>query len=416
MIRHAYGGCLTCHTDPSGGELLTPYGRVQGDLLLRMRYGGATAHATADASADFDSFDSFDSFDEETEAPAEAEAEKPAPPPEPVEEPAEAPTGFLWGLIDLPEWLLLGGSYRHLNVLRPGEEESFSTFPMQADLYGQVQFSRFLAGGSIGVAKVEPGSPHARRAQITTNQGNEWNLISRTHYVGLALGSQNEFIVRGGRLNLPFGVRIPEHTMWVREATRTDRDSDQQHGVALAYAGESFRAEVMAIAGNYQINPDRLRERGYSLYLEGMLANWAAVGVSSLFTTAEADIATLAEARTNREAHGVFARLAVVPPLVILAEANVLMRTDADAGYVGFVQADFEVVQGLHFMATGELLDAGLPTSPEGVEASPGLGQTRYGGWLSVDWFFLPQLEARVDAVFRTDDPFTLLGQLHVYL
>jgi hypothetical protein len=40
MIRHAYTGCGVCHADPSGGEVLTPYGRAQSDLLLRMRYGG----------------------------------------------------------------------------------------------------------------------------------------------------------------------------------------------------------------------------------------------------------------------------------------------------------------------------------------------------------------------------------------
>src|SRR5687768_7467411 len=40
MIRHGYGGCPTCHVEPSGGELLTLYGRMQGDTLLSMQYGG----------------------------------------------------------------------------------------------------------------------------------------------------------------------------------------------------------------------------------------------------------------------------------------------------------------------------------------------------------------------------------------
>ena len=40
MIRHAYNGCGVCHADPSGGEVLTAYGRAQSDLLLRMRYDG----------------------------------------------------------------------------------------------------------------------------------------------------------------------------------------------------------------------------------------------------------------------------------------------------------------------------------------------------------------------------------------
>ena len=43
MIRHDYTGCATCHADPSGGGLLTLYGRAQSDLLLRMRYGEAAA-------------------------------------------------------------------------------------------------------------------------------------------------------------------------------------------------------------------------------------------------------------------------------------------------------------------------------------------------------------------------------------
>ena len=66
MIRHGYGGCVTCHADASGGELLTPYGRVQSDLILRMRYGKDNVSAAASGEgggAKFDSFDSFDSFD-----------------------------------------------------------------------------------------------------------------------------------------------------------------------------------------------------------------------------------------------------------------------------------------------------------------------------------------------------------------
>ncbi|HXS18780.1 MAG TPA: hypothetical protein VN764_16390, partial [Polyangiaceae bacterium] len=64
MIRHGYGGCPTCHVDPSGGELLTLYGRMQGDQLLSMQYGA-----------------------------------------EPKEEPD---VGFLWGAVDTPENLSLG--------------------------------------------------------------------------------------------------------------------------------------------------------------------------------------------------------------------------------------------------------------------------------------------------------------------
>ena len=96
----------------------------------------------------------------------------------------EPSTGFLWGLIDTPDWLMLGGSYRHLNVLELGEDDPFATFPMQADLYGQMRLGMLQLGGSIGLAKVAPGSPHARRAQ----SGDDRAGRSIQHDLALALG------------------------------------------------------------------------------------------------------------------------------------------------------------------------------------------------------------------------------------
>ena len=39
MIRHEYTQCANCHADPAGGGLLNTYGRAQGEILMRMRYG-----------------------------------------------------------------------------------------------------------------------------------------------------------------------------------------------------------------------------------------------------------------------------------------------------------------------------------------------------------------------------------------
>ena len=126
MIRHDYSACSTCHADPSGGELLTQYGRVTSDLVLRTHYG----------EGDQD--------------------------PEPA-------TGVLWGAIDLPDSLLLSGSYRSLSILRPGEDKVFTGTPvMQGDLYGQLRLGPVTFGGSLGIAKVPYGSQNARAAQVTT--------------------------------------------------------------------------------------------------------------------------------------------------------------------------------------------------------------------------------------------------------
>jgi hypothetical protein len=66
MIKHGYSGCPVCHADPSGGELLTAYGRAQSELLLRMHYGKSKSGDSAAASSAASSSDS----DDKAEAPA----------------------------------------------------------------------------------------------------------------------------------------------------------------------------------------------------------------------------------------------------------------------------------------------------------------------------------------------------------
>lgn len=373
MIKHSYGGCPVCHADPSGGEVLTPYGRAQSDILLRMQYG------------------------------------------EPKEEGEPSKSSqFLW-FLELPPSVMLGGSARLASTLREGE---FRAFPMQLDLYGQLRFGNFFAGGSIGLSRVEVGSPHARAAQVTKAQGKEYNALSRTHYLGMDF-AQGKYTVRAGRLNLPFGIRVPEHTLWAREATRTDRESDQQHGVALAFNGEEVRGEAMAILGNYQINPDAYRERGYSFFVEVMAGEQTALGVSSLYTLAERDRITN-ESNIARGAHGGMFRATLFEPLVLLGEANLLTDSTRKLGYTGFLQGDYEIVQGLHGMLTFEVLDQGYPRAaaalgPSAPARTPGEGKLGFGTWISAGWFFLPHLDMRVDAVIRSND-FTLLSQLHAFL
>jgi hypothetical protein len=381
MIRHGYSGCPVCHADPSGGETLTAYGRAQSDLLLRMRYDGKN--------------------------PEEAE-------PSPA-------SRFLW-CMDLPTSVLMGGSVR---VASDYENKKFSVFPMQLDLYGQLRFGNFTAGGSIGVIKTPPGSLYGRTSQITTNQGDQYNLISRSFYLGYDVS--NELTVRVGRLNLPFGVRIPEHTMWVRQSTRTDRESGQEYGVALAYNAENLRGEFMPILGNYQINPDKFRERGYSGYLELMAGARAAIGVSSFYTYAKEDRVTL-ETNIARGAHGPFTRIGVTDDFALLGEADLMTDSTRALGYVGFLQGDYEFVQGLHGMLTVEWQDQGQRKSEAAqniaaesdptvarIRKRPGEGKGEVGLWVTANWFFLPHMDVRIDAIQRPSD-FSLFTQLHAFL
>jgi hypothetical protein len=366
MIRNDYTGCNQCHADPSGGGLLTQYGRAQSDFLLRMRYGAPESY----------------------EPPRSAE--------------------FLFGLMKLPDTLLLGGDVRFARVAkRVNGQDDARIFFMQADLQGQLAVDRFKVNGSIGWAQ-----EGARQAAITNADEN--NLVSRLHWLGYDIGSDRNWQLRAGRMNMPFGLRMVEHTMWVRSTTRTDTNSNQQHGVSLAYNGAELRGEVMLIAGNFQVSPDAFRERGYSGYLEYAASQKVAFGVSSLVASSQKDI--VSQRGLVRHAHGVFGRYTPVKPLVLLVEADLLVQAPEGAttgtGFVDMLQADVQVTQGLHFIATAE------------TWKHPDAYGTSMGVWGSLVWFFLPHFDTRLDAIWQTApispttsvDTTMLLAQLHAFL
>jgi hypothetical protein len=369
MIRHGYAKCASCHTDPMGGELLTGFGRVISDTTLSTRWDGSK-DPTSRAELFFG-----------------------------VPEPRD---------------LRVGGSIRYMDALYEfphGEDKGvFSSFPMQLDTYGQVRFfEHFRFAGGLGVTKLrDEGTAFGKAAFVTKNPANEFNLLSRTHWLGWDV--DDHILVRAGRMNLPFGLRIPEHVMAIRADTRTDRESEQQHGVSASYSGGRIRGEVMAVLGNYQISPDKYRERGYSLYGEYELTNGIALGISSLVTHAQVDRLGLGNDYT-RQAHGVTGRFAY-KQLAVLVEDDLLLASNYSTGYAAMVQADYEFVQGFHGLLTGEARDVGKTSSSI---ASVGQGKAQLRGWITAEWFFFTHFDARIDLVFNQDAATELLSQVHWY-
>ena len=195
--------------------------------------------------------------------------------------------------MDDPRWLLASGSFRDLLLFMKPNGAPFSSqnIIMQADLRAGIDVGHFRAAGSLGFI-TNGNSPAAVVG----------NMVAREYWAGWSFAN-DAVLVRGGRINLPFGVRSIEHTLFVRQATRTDLNDTQQHGVAIAARGHGFRGELMGIAGNYQASPDAFRERGYSGYVEySPVSHWA-FGVSSLVTHAAEDV--YLRAATTRQAHGV---------------------------------------------------------------------------------------------------------------
>lgn len=370
MVKHGYAKCSACHTDPSGGETLTHMGRVQSQLLLSHAWGEDGPELTNQAK--------------------------------------------LFGGLDEPDSIRIGGSLRYMNIYSLATDTSeaeFASFPMQADVYGWGDLGPVQVGGSVGLANVEEGSPHMRAAQITGGEG--MLPISRNHWLGLEVGDTG--LIRAGRLNLPFGVRIPEHVAWVRDATKTDRESDQQHGLAFAYWGGPWRSEFMLVLGNYQVGPDDFRERGYAGQAEYLLSRNFALGVSSMMLQSRSGPHfNPVGSKVLRHAHGVTARYSPMTELAILAEVDVLKRTGAGIGFTGFLQGDYEFTQGLHGIFTLEALDQGKLDAPGSV-AAKGAGEAIFGAWAGVAWYFLPHFDLRVEGVYRQESATSIQSQLHYY-
>jgi hypothetical protein len=367
-LRHGYTQCTPCHVDPSGSGTLTTYGRIIADEAIRMRFPG------------------------ESEEAAEA-----------------APSAkFLWG-VDLPEQLSLQGDlrYLHLESKVEGAPNVSRNVWMQADFSAALQLHGFTALASVGYA--DEGSLPAALTRAP-----EKNLVSRQHWLGYSF-LNGALMVRAGRFNLPFGLRVIEHTLWARALTRTSINADQQYGASAAWVGENFRTELMAIAGNLQLRPDAFRERGYSGYFEWQTPWKLTGGASSLVVHRNLDPSTLKE--TWRQVHGLFGRWASPwEPLVLMIEWDYSLESPKYAprrkGVVGFLQADVELIQGMHVIGTGEARNVGTNGPP-----------VSWGTWLSYAWFFAPHADLRFDSIYQrlnasagSTSAYSLLLQGHLYL
>lgn len=366
MIKHRYVACGACHADPSGSGPITSYARAVSDEVMTM--GGGAGESD------------------------------------------ERSARFLFGAVPTPAWLELGADARVMTLSSKSKGAPLVNrlIWMQLDGHATITVDRFIASGTLGYA------PEGALGAALT-RSTEGNLVSRQHWVGYRLPLGDDFLLRAGRMNLPFGIRTIEHTLWARRLTRTNINDEQQYGVSAYFAKGPVRGEVMGILGNFQLRPDRYRERGYSAYVEAEVKEGLALGVSSLVTHRDLDTVTLEE--TWRQVHGAFARWATpYEPLALLTEWDYLFESSRNSfhrrGLVSYLQADWEPVQGIHFLATGELNNVGLRER-----------EWSYGGWLSYAWFFAPRCDVRLDGIYQSlgaagtrSGVYTLLLQGHVFL
>jgi hypothetical protein len=124
-----------------------------------------------------------------------------------------------------------------------------------------------------------------------------FTIYSREHWLMWRI--DEEMTIRGGRLTLPFGLRMPDHTLPSREGLGFSQFS-QSYGAELDLSTAAWLVSVAAFAGDFLMEPVGRHERGAVATVVMNLPARAAIGASVLYGNTDF---------VNRAALGVHARV-----------------------------------------------------------------------------------------------------------
>ena len=189
FLSKQYPRCTACHYSPSGGGLLTPYGRSlsREEISTFGRRGAAGAAAT---------------------------------------EASRGEESFLFGAMGSEGPLQLGLDIRpsHLDLDVPGRAVADRNFLMNLDLQAAWQWDRWTAYGSVGRKPTGGGE-----------------FVSYEHWV--AYQASAALSVRGGRFLPAYGVRFADHTSFTRAGLDLAQD-DQVYAVEVGVATDRSLLQV----------------------------------------------------------------------------------------------------------------------------------------------------------------------------
>jgi hypothetical protein len=215
--------CNQCHYAPAGGGLLTSYGRdAAGEELSSFGGNGELLH----------------------------------------------------GAVPLPGWLALGGDLRGafvVNDVQDPKGPTVAAFPMQADASARVAvpFAGLSLNGTIGlrgqVRDPDILVPIQNYQPVSTSQ-----LISREHYLMLQPQALGPYL-RLGRFFAPFGLRLAEHTLYIRRDLGLDL-LQETYNFSIGVVEPAWELHLTLFAPDFirHIGSD---ENGFAAYFERRVAD-----------------------------------------------------------------------------------------------------------------------------------------------
>jgi hypothetical protein len=347
--------CNQCHFSPAGGGLITNYGRdAAGEDLSSWQGNG----------------------------------------------------GFLHGAVELPTWLALGFDTRLAYVRQAnGSPEGVQTaiFPMQADLYGRLAFlDQFSLAFTVGYRGQARNSPDTLGDNNFLPAGAD-RFVSREHYLMWRSGALGPY-VRAGRFFAPYGLRLAEHTAYVR------RDNgfnllNETYGVSGGFVQNEWELHVTAFV------PDLVRsfgtqDKGVAAMFERRLFDTLALGLDTRLGFSD---------DANRYGGGAFAKIYNSTIRTLLMGQVDVIHVQGDTGggvnqLVAFVGPTIFPFRGLWVSGYFEHEQTDIRLKRSATEAING----------QLNWFPYPHFElvilGRVQSPQQQQSTKTLMMQLHYYL
>jgi hypothetical protein len=362
FLAKQYTRCTACHYSPTGGGLLTPYGRLLSTRELST--SGATGKGPAPEAADA----------------------------------SRGEQAFLFGALgDALGPVHLGLELRpsHLAIGFPGGHQDMSLL-MSLDLTAAVQKNGWTVYGSAGR---EPPNSAVRNGRVLPGAA----FISYEHWVSYQ--SDKGFGIRAGRFLPAYGVQLPDHTAYTRMYLGLDRN-DQVYGLEISDAIGSSLVQVTVSPGKAEaILHDRTR-RGFSAagrWQFDLAPRATIVGSAAFHHSTDAD-------PQSGAAGGAFG-LAPTAHVTIWTEADAVLQTKGSGGHAWVVlnETSVEVYRGIW-----------LKFSPQ-LRTAAGAGRASDLRRVAVAADLLPRTHWNVDLSYYHDHAFhastsAFLAQLHLYM
>jgi len=197
FVRHGYTNCIACHVSPSGGGVLTEYGR---------------------------------SLSKEIMSTWSREGEE----------------NVLWGAVHPPEWLNVGGDVRYIQTyLNNPTVRQGDFFPMQADLDVAGIYKKWTADVTAG----------AQEGPTNTKQLGQF--LSRRHYLNYR--PTDDTSIRAGRFFYQYGINQPNHTTVIAQGLGKD-EGTESYNLETAFLGDTMDAYATIVFGrpdDYRVDAEK---------------------------------------------------------------------------------------------------------------------------------------------------------------